>query len=135
VSLAQEFLDASQDLSFVFGQLSATEVVINSRRIQMAKSKKVASKKVAQAEAPVEITSAPMPVAATAAEAPAPAPRAQALTAWPTKAVIALLRSRPRWHCGMARRGLRFQLRLKSILRTGQPYAKLHNVNLRRRAR
>ena len=40
----------------------------------MAKSKKVASKKVAQAEAPVEITSAPMPVAATAAEAPAPAP-------------------------------------------------------------
>jgi hypothetical protein len=49
------------------------EVVINSRRIQMAKSKKVVSKKVvAPAEAPVVVAAAPVPV--TAAEAPTPAP-------------------------------------------------------------
>jgi hypothetical protein len=51
------------------------EVVLNSRRIQMAKPKKVVSKKVvAPAEVPVEAVPmvAAVPVVAEAAEAPAP---------------------------------------------------------------
>ena len=40
----------------------------------MAKSKKVVSKKVTQAGAPVEVGPAPMPVAAAEAPAPAPVP-------------------------------------------------------------
>jgi hypothetical protein len=53
-------------------RLAQLEVVINSRRIRMAKSKKVVSKKVvAPVEAPVESVPLAVPVSVTAVEAPA----------------------------------------------------------------